>query len=96
MTSKGPAGRADAAPGPAGPVLSVRDLSVRFVAQAREVEVVRGVSFDVHANEVLGIVGESGSGKSVTSLAVTGLLPETARVRGSIRLAGVEVTEAGP
>jgi peptide/nickel transport system ATP-binding protein len=60
------------------------------------VEVVRGVSFDVHANEVLGIVGESGSGKSVTSLAVTGLLPETARVRGSIRLAGVEVTEAGP
>ena len=78
------------------PVLRVRDLSVRFAAQGREVEVVRGVSFDVHANEVLGIVGESGSGKSVTSLAVTGLLPETARVSGSIRLAGVEVTEAGP
>jgi len=96
MTPTGPAGRAAAVPGPSGPVLSVRDLSVRFAAAGREVEVVRGVSFDVHANEVLGIVGESGSGKSVTSLAVTGLLPETARVRGSIRLAGVEVTEAGP
>ena len=95
MTADAATGSTGGGPGPE-PVLRVRDLSVRFAAQGREVEVVRGVSFDVHANEVLGIVGESGSGKSVTSLAVTGLLPETARVRGSIRLAGVEVTEAGP
>ena len=53
---------------------------------------VRGIDFDVEADEVLGIVGESGSGKSVTSLAISGLLPPTARVQGSIQLEGVEVT----
>jgi len=34
-----------------------------------------GISYDLFANEILGIVGESGSGKSVASLAVMGLLP---------------------
>jgi peptide/nickel transport system ATP-binding protein len=40
---------------------------------------------------VLGIVGESGSGKSVTSLAVLGLLPKSARIKGSVRFRGVEL-----
>jgi peptide/nickel transport system ATP-binding protein len=78
----------------AEPVLSVRGLDVAFTGSGRSVPAVRGVDFDVHANEVLGIVGESGSGKSVTSLAITGLLPATARVSGSIRLGGVEITTA--
>ena len=78
----------------ADPVLSVRALEVTFVGSGRPVPAVRGVDFDVHANEVLGIVGESGSGKSVTSLAIAGLLPETARVRGSVRLGDVAVTTA--
>ena len=34
-----------------------------------------GISYQLYANEILGIVGESGSGKSVASLAVMGLLP---------------------
>jgi peptide/nickel transport system ATP-binding protein len=71
-------------------VASVRDLRISF----GPVEVVRGVSFDVHENQVLGIVGESGSGKSVTALALAGLLPPVARVAGSVQLAGVEVTAA--
>ena len=78
----------------AEPILSVRGLDVAFTGSGRSVPAVRGVDFDVHANEVLGIVGESGSGKSVTSLAITGLLPATARVSGSIRLGGVEITTA--
>ena len=78
------------------PVLSVRDLKVEFTGSGRAVPVVRGVDFDLYANEVLCIVGESGSGKSVTSLAVTGLLPETARVSGSIRLGEIEVIGAAP
>ncbi len=53
---------------------------------------VRGIDFDVNANQVLGIVGESGSGKSVAALAISGLLPPTAQVQGSIQLEGVEVT----
>ena len=77
------------------PVLSVRGLEVTFAGAGREVPAVRGIDFDVYPNEVLGIVGESGSGKSVTALAVTGLLPETARVRGSVRLGEIEVTAAG-
>ena len=43
------------------------------------------------SREVLAIVGESGSGKSVTSLAIMGLLPKTARVSGSVRYRGVEL-----
>ena len=78
----------------ADPVLSVRGLSVTFVGSGRPVPAVRNIDFDVHASEVLGIVGESGSGKSVTSLAVSGLLPPTARVSGSIRLGAIEVTSA--
>ena len=40
---------------------------------------------------MLGIVGESGSGKSVTSLAIMGLLPRTAKITGSVRFRGREL-----
>ncbi|TDC51844.1 ABC transporter ATP-binding protein [Actinomadura sp. KC345] len=52
---------------------------------------VRGVSFTVAAREVLGIVGGSGSGKTTLALAVMGLLPEGARVTGSVRLRDEEL-----
>jgi oligopeptide/dipeptide ABC transporter ATP-binding protein len=58
-------------------VLTVDDL--RTVVGAGT-PVVRGVSFTVHAGEVVGMVGESGSGKTFTALSVMGLLPDTARV----------------
>ena len=72
--------------------LRVRGLTVTFTGSGRPVPAVRGIDFDVDANQVLGIVGESGSGKSVTSLAISGLLPETAAVSGSIQIDGIEVT----
>lgn len=72
----------------ADPVLSVRDLNVRFPTEAGTVHAVRGVSFDLYPGQVLGIVGESGSGKSVTSMAVMGLLSENAQVGGEVTLAG--------
>jgi oligopeptide/dipeptide ABC transporter ATP-binding protein len=72
-------------------VLSVDDLTVSFPTDDGLIRAVRGVSYDVHRGEVLGIVGESGSGKSVTSLAVMGLLPRTARVTGSARVLGQDV-----
>ena len=78
------------------PILRVRGLTVTFAGSGKSVPAVRGIDFDVYANEVLCIVGESGSGKSVTSLALSGLLPDTARVHGSIRLGETEVTTASP
>ena len=76
--------------------LRVRGLEVTFVGSGRPVPAVRGIDFEVSANQVLGIVGESGSGKSVTSLAISGLLPPGAQVQGSIELDGVELTSLGP
>jgi peptide/nickel transport system ATP-binding protein len=73
---------------PAGSVLSVRNLSVEFPSDDGVVHAVDDISFDVFENEVLGVVGESGSGKSVTSMAVMGLLPRTAKVTGEVYFRG--------
>ncbi|MFJ3226528.1 dipeptide/oligopeptide/nickel ABC transporter permease/ATP-binding protein [Streptomyces sp. NPDC086783] len=81
--------RSRARPLPAGrPVLSVEDLAVGFDGRHGGVDIVDGVSFDVRPGEVLGLVGESGCGKSLTSLAVMGLEPKGARVRGRVRFDG--------
>ncbi len=57
------------------PLLSVRDLVVRFRTEEATIYAVNGVSFDLERGETMGLVGESGCGKSVTSLALTRLLP---------------------
>ncbi|WP_067825856.1 ABC transporter ATP-binding protein [Nocardia inohanensis] len=77
------------------PLLEVSDLHVSFPSEEGRVDAVRGVGYTVNDGEVLAIVGESGSGKSVSSLAVMGLLPEQARIRGSIRLRGRELLGLG-
>lgn len=63
------------------PVLSVSQLTVRF--KGAPANVVDGVSFSVQPGKTLAIVGESGCGKSVTSMALMGLLPDTAKVEAS-------------
>ena len=86
-------------PGPAAaphdrtglPILSVRNLKVDFPTDDGLVHAVDDVSFDVHRNEVVGIVGESGSGKTVTSMAILGLLPKTAKITGEILFEGENI-----
>ncbi len=68
----------------AGPLLQVKDLSIRFGGAVA----VKEASFAIGPGETLGLVGESGSGKSATSLAVMGLLPPTASVGGEILFDG--------
>jgi peptide/nickel transport system ATP-binding protein len=75
----------------ADPVLAVRGLTVTFPGSAGDVRAVRGIDYELQRGEVLGIVGESGSGKSASATAVTGLLPASAVVDGSIRLDGEEL-----
>jgi peptide/nickel transport system ATP-binding protein len=74
-----------------GPLLEVRDLSVRFPTEDGYVNAVRGVSYTLQERGVLGIVGESGSGKSVSSMAVMGLLPRSAQVTGEILVEGRDI-----
>jgi ABC-type dipeptide/oligopeptide/nickel transport system permease subunit len=57
------------------PLLSIRDLHVRFAQGETSVHAVRGVSLDIAAGETVALVGESGSGKSVTALSILRLLP---------------------
>ncbi|MFI5767634.1 dipeptide ABC transporter ATP-binding protein [Streptomyces sp. NPDC051658] len=86
---------ASPAPTDATPVLSVRDLRITFPSEAGPVEAVRGVGFDLLPGRTLGIVGESGSGKSATAMAVMGLLPPSAEMRGQVLLDGRDLIGLG-
>lgn len=72
-------------------VLEVDDMSVEFHTPSGVVHAVSHVTFHLKQGEILGIVGESGSGKSVTANAIMRLLPDTAKITGSIKLNGRDI-----
>jgi ABC-type dipeptide/oligopeptide/nickel transport system ATPase component len=76
-------------------LLDVRHLDVHFPTDDGVVTAVDDVSFTVGRNEVVGIVGESGSGKTVTSMAILGLLPKSARIAGEVYFRGEQVLGRG-
>ena len=81
----------DKAPPQAGDiVLSVKDLEV---IDDRKQVAVDGVSFDVHAGEVLGIAGVQGNGQTEIVEAITGLRSPK---EGQIHLLGETITNASP
>ena len=75
-------------------VLEVSNLNIGFRQDGRDFSAVRGVSFTVNKGETVALVGESGSGKSVTALSTVGLLPDSAKVTGSVKYLGQEMVGA--
>ncbi|MEV6605233.1 ABC transporter ATP-binding protein [Kutzneria sp. NPDC051319] len=73
-------------------VLEIADLRVGYGSTVA----VDGLSVTVSRGEIVALVGESGSGKSTVALAALGLLPRSARVEGTITLAGKDVGSATP
>lgn len=69
-------------------ILQVRGIRAGYAAD----DVLRGIDFDLHAGEVLGVVGPNGSGKSTLLKGVTGLLPLRA---GEVLMAGRGLANLG-
>jgi oligopeptide/dipeptide ABC transporter ATP-binding protein len=73
-----------------GPLLELREITVRFRAGRRWLTAVDRVSLRLGRGETLGLVGESGSGKSTLALvAVRALRPDSGRVLFD----GVDITD---
>ena len=69
-------------------LIELRELTVELPTAGGWVRPVDEVSLRIEAGGALGLVGESGSGKTMLALALMGLLPEGARVKGAVLLAG--------
>src|SRR5687767_11109324 len=88
-------GAAASAPGRAGTLLEVKDLSVRFPIRGGLLQrtlgwfdAVRDVSFSIAAGRTLALVGESGCGKTTTGKAIVQLLRRQAAISGQARFDG--------
>jgi peptide/nickel transport system ATP-binding protein len=77
------------------PLLDVGGLSIVYPGASVSVRAVEGVSLSIARGESVGLLGESGSGKTSIALAIPGLLPDAARVTGSIQFDGQELVGLG-
>ena len=72
----------------ADPIMVVRDLHKTYVMGEVEVPVLRGVDFEIRAEEMMVVLGESGSGKSTLMNLIGGIDSPTA---GSLHFGGRDI-----
>ena len=58
------------------PILEVRDLSARYTSSGPEI--LKGISFDVEADDFFAIIGPSGAGKSTLIRCINRLVEPSA------------------
>ncbi|MDR1428806.1 MAG: ABC transporter ATP-binding protein [Spirochaetaceae bacterium] len=56
-------------------LLSVEDLTIRYVTDDGIVEALNGVSFSIQEQHTLGLVGETGAGQTTLARGIMGLIP---------------------
>ncbi len=64
------------------PVIQIQDLNVGFSMRQGRVDVLHGISFDLHRGKTTCVVGESGSGKSVTARTILNMVPPPGVING--------------
>ena len=69
------------------PILEVRELQARYTSAGPEI--LKGISFDVEADDFFAIIGPSGAGKSTLIRCINKLVEPSG---GSVRFEGLEVT----
>lgn len=79
-------------------LLEVEKLSISFSQyfkglEQRELKVLSDLTMDVDDHEILAVLGSSGSGKSLLAHAILGILPPNAKVSGSMKYKGKELTD---
>ncbi|MBY6113466.1 ABC transporter ATP-binding protein [Mameliella alba] len=74
-------------PGAEPPLLDISALTVEIHGK----RILDAIDLHIAPGEILALTGESGSGKSMTALAAMGLLPQAARVQGTISLDGTDL-----
>lgn len=74
------------------PALTVSGLTIDYVGEPAQANLIQDVSFEVGHGESVALVGESGCGKSLTALAILRLLsPQMKVTRGSTFLGGQDL-----
>jgi peptide/nickel transport system ATP-binding protein len=74
-------------------LLDINNVSLELKRDGKYLKILDDVSFSVDKGETVGIVGESGCGKSMTALSIMRLLPEKAKLGGSVKLDDKEITK---
>ncbi len=57
-------------------ILSIENLSIRYVTEENTVAAVTDISLEIEKGKTLGLVGETGAGKTTTALGILNLVPD--------------------